>query len=43
MANIKDPEHIKARLKTPIVVDLRNAYDPEDMRKHGFNYVGVGR
>ena len=30
-------------LKSPVVVDLRNIYRPEDMRKRGFQYVGVGR
>jgi UDPglucose 6-dehydrogenase len=27
----------------PIVVDLRNIYRPEDMRRHGFAYACVGR
>ncbi len=27
----------------PIVVDLRNIYRPEDMRRRGFTYVSVGR
>jgi UDPglucose 6-dehydrogenase len=35
------------RLKTimahPVVVDLRNVYPPEELRKHGFRYQGVGR
>jgi len=29
--------------KEPIVVDLRNIYRPDDMRRRGFTYVGVGR
>jgi UDPglucose 6-dehydrogenase len=36
-----------ARLKTamarPIIVDLRNVYQPDEVTKHGFAYVGVGR
>jgi UDPglucose 6-dehydrogenase len=27
----------------PVVVDLRNIYRPDDMARHGFTYVGVGR
>jgi UDPglucose 6-dehydrogenase len=30
-------------MATPKVADLRNIYDPEDMREIGFEYVGVGR
>jgi UDPglucose 6-dehydrogenase len=25
------------------VVDLRNVYRPEEMQRHGFTYVSVGR
>lgn len=38
-----DLEKIKQLLKTPIVIDLRNIYDPQRMREHGFTYVAVGR
>jgi UDPglucose 6-dehydrogenase len=38
-----DLERIKANLAAPIVVDLRNIYRPEDMKKRGFTYVSVGR
>jgi UDPglucose 6-dehydrogenase len=27
----------------PVVVDLRNVYRPEEMVRHGFTYVGIGR
>lgn len=30
-------------LKTPVVVDLRNIYRPEDMERLGFTYTSVGR
>ena len=30
-------------LAQPVVVDLRNIYRPEDMRRRGFTYVSVGR
>ena len=38
-----DLQDIKARMKTPIFIDLRNVYSPEQMRQAGFTYVGVGR
>lgn len=37
------PARIKALLKNPVVVDLRNIYEPSDMIAHGFHYVCVGR
>ena len=38
-----DLKRIKAALAAPVVIDLRNIYRPEDMRKRGFVYVSVGR
>jgi UDPglucose 6-dehydrogenase len=38
-----DLARIKAALKSPVVVDLRNIYRPEDMRRRGFTYSSVGR
>jgi UDPglucose 6-dehydrogenase len=38
-----DLDRVKALLKRPIVVDLRNIYRPEDMARRGFTYVSVGR
>lgn len=38
-----DMERVKSLLKTPKVADLRNIYEPQDMRDLGFEYVGVGR
>jgi UDPglucose 6-dehydrogenase len=38
-----DWERVKAALKTPLVVDLRNIYRPEEMRSRGFTYVSIGR
>jgi UDPglucose 6-dehydrogenase len=38
-----DLEKVKALLKSPKIADLRNIYEPEDMRELGFEYVGVGR
>ena len=30
-------------MRTPVIFDGRNLYDPEIMRDHGFIYHGVGR
>ena len=38
-----DLQRIKALLKTPVFIDLRNVYDPDQMRRLGFDYCGVGR
>jgi UDPglucose 6-dehydrogenase len=38
-----DMEKVKGLLKSPTIVDLRNVYEPKDMKLLGFNYVGVGR
>ena len=38
-----DLERVKSLLKAPKIADLRNIYEPEDMRELGFEYVGVGR
>lgn len=38
-----DLDWIKDRLASPVIVDLRNIYPPEDMRRRGFTYVSVGR
>jgi len=27
----------------PVMVDLRNVYRPEDVKKYGFSYTSVGR
>jgi len=38
-----DLERIRESLRKPVVVDLRNIYEPADMKRLGFEYVGVGR
>ena len=36
-------DRIKAAMKTPVMVDLRNIYEPATMRTQGFRYSCVGR
>ena len=36
-------ESLGRRLKSKTMVDLRNVYDPKEMRATGWNYTGVGR
>ncbi|MEJ2511996.1 MAG: UDP-glucose/GDP-mannose dehydrogenase family protein [Anaerolineales bacterium] len=38
-----DMERIRDSMKTPILIDGRNIYDPEKMKMLGFTYRGVGR
>ncbi len=38
-----DPRRIKEAMRQPRIVDLRNIFNPEEMRGFGFAYEGVGR
>jgi UDPglucose 6-dehydrogenase len=38
-----DLDKTKALLKSPILIDLRNIYKPEEMRVAGFAYTSIGR
>ncbi len=38
-----DLKRVKAALKRPVMVDLRNVYNPGDMAAAGFDYRSVGR
>jgi UDPglucose 6-dehydrogenase len=38
-----DLERMRALLRRPLVIDLRNVYDPHKMREAGFEYYSVGR
>jgi len=35
--------HIKSLMKTPLIVDGRNIYNPDTMKSHGFTYISTGR
>ncbi len=38
-----DLERVKDGLKSPVIIDLRNIYDPNRMQEMGFRYASVGR
>jgi UDPglucose 6-dehydrogenase len=38
-----DFERMKTLMKTPVIFDGRNIYDPARMRELGFTYLGIGR
>jgi UDPglucose 6-dehydrogenase len=38
-----DLDRVRNLLREPVVVDLRNVYDPVAMRSAGFRYDSVGR
>jgi UDPglucose 6-dehydrogenase len=38
-----DLARVKAALREPVVIDLRNIYPQSAMRAMGFKYVGIGR
>lgn len=38
-----DMDRVKSLLRTPVLIDLRNVYDPRRAAEYGFHYVSVGR
>ncbi|MCE2892540.1 MAG: UDP-glucose dehydrogenase family protein [Hyphomonadaceae bacterium] len=38
-----DFERIATQMRKPVMVDLRNIYNPDDLRQDGFTYVSIGR
>jgi UDPglucose 6-dehydrogenase len=38
-----DLDRVKQAMAAPLMIDLRNVYDPESMAEAGFRYVCVGR
>jgi UDPglucose 6-dehydrogenase len=40
---VPDFDRIKSSLKTPVIFDGRNLFEPARMRERGFDYFGIGR
>lgn len=38
-----DFDRLKASMRTPLLVDLRNIYRKDEVTRHGFSYASVGR
>ena len=38
-----DFDEIRRRMRTPVIFDGRNLYEPDTMREHGFTYYSIGR
>ena len=38
-----DMDRVKAVMTTPAIVDLRNVYRPDEMKRRGIAYASVGR
>ena len=38
-----DLERVKKLLSVPVMIDLRNIYKPDEIKKVGFDYYSVGR
>jgi UDPglucose 6-dehydrogenase len=38
-----DLKKIKSLLREPLIIDGRNIYDPNELKKEGFSYLSVGR
>lgn len=38
-----DMRRVKELMRQPLVVDLRNIFTPEDVRRHGIAYHGIGK
>jgi UDPglucose 6-dehydrogenase len=36
-------DRVKSLMINPVMVDMRNIYNPEEMRAAGFEYFGIGR
>ncbi len=38
-----DLDRLKREMASPVIVDLRNVYRPDEMAKHDFAYESIGR
>jgi UDPglucose 6-dehydrogenase len=36
-------DRLKKEIGVPVMVDLRNVYRPEELRRRGFQYTSIGR
>ena len=41
----REPDYLRMRklLRTPVIFDGRNLYNPEQIRSQGFTYISIGR
>jgi UDPglucose 6-dehydrogenase len=40
---VPDFERLRSLLRSPVIIDGRNLFDPARMRSHGFIYFSIGR
>jgi UDPglucose 6-dehydrogenase len=40
---LPDFKKLKKMMRSPVIFDGRNIYDPKEMKKEGFIYYGIGR
>ena len=38
-----DLKRVKKLMKNPLIIDGRNIFNTEEMKKEGFNYISIGR
>ncbi|MFB9950986.1 UDP binding domain-containing protein, partial [Rhizobium puerariae] len=38
-----DLDRLRAVMKSPVLVDLRNVYRKPELDAHGFNYTSIGK
>ena len=38
-----DLKRLKDLMRNPVLIDLRNVYQPEEVKRHGIRYSGIGR
>jgi UDPglucose 6-dehydrogenase len=38
-----DLARAKSLLSKPLMIDLRNIYSPDEMKRNGFDYISIGR
>ena len=38
-----DLKKVKSLMRTPLIIDGRNIYNPENMHNEGFSYISIGR